>query len=236
MPYVPPERYVEFREVLARLGPSPADWIVDIGSEVSLFPQLLARRFACRVVCVDPFADVRFQRDYAGALGLADRVAICRASGTDLPVRREAAAAITCISVLEHIPGDGDTETLAAAARAVAAGGAIVITVPWQRYYYEYYGTEPLYANDDPDRMKLLTRFYDQTSFRRRLVEPAGLRILDQAVFAEPRGLSATARLLTRCRLRGFSELAQSRAYRRIPAGGEERHRRYVCVALLARD
>jgi hypothetical protein len=121
-----------------------------------------------------------------------------------------------------------------AAARAVAPGGRIVITVPWQRYYYEYHGTEPLYANDDDVTMKLITRFYNQESLQQRLAEPAGLRVVDQAVFAEPRRACALARLLRRVRLRGYAELFQGRAYRRIPEGAEERHRRYVCIVALA--
>jgi SAM-dependent methyltransferase len=232
-PYVSPERYLEFREILARLPAGAGDRVLDIGSEVSLFPHLVACRCGARVVCLDPFEDVRFQHDYARALGIAGRIAIVRASGTHLCFATGSLRWVTCISVLEHIPGNGDTETAAEAARVLAPGGRLFVTFPWQRHYYEYWGTEPLYANQARSTLKLITRFYDRESLDERLVVPSGLRVLDQAVFSKPSG--TVARMLARTPLRALGEIVQSRAYRRVRPGEEQLHRQYVCVAVLGK-
>jgi SAM-dependent methyltransferase len=83
---------------------------------------------------------------------------------------------IWSISVIEHIPEDGDTEAMRLMYAALAPGGTLVVTVMVDRRPWDEYRDEDVYALDaerDP-RGVFFQRWYDEPAISRRLLDPLG--------------------------------------------------------------
>ena len=100
----------------------------------------------------------------------------------------------------------------------------------WQKFYYEYWGKEPLYANDDSSELKLIARTYDLTSLEERLLKPTGLRLTRGMRGEAASGVSWTERLLRRSPLPGLADLCRGATYATHPLGGERLHHRFTAV------
>lgn len=229
-PYVSPERYFEYSRVVQSLQRFPAGAsILDVGSNDSLMPTILAGR-GYLVTCVDPYDLVRRQREFAHAMGNGYRIKVALALGEKLPFRDRSFDAATCISTLEHLAGTGDTATLGEVCRVLKPDGYIYMSFPWQKFYYEYWGKEPLYANDDSSELKLIARTYDLASLEERLLRPTGLRLTRGIRGEAPSGISWTEQLLRRSPLPGLADLYRGAKYATHPLGGELLHRRFTAV------
>lgn len=81
---------------------------------------------------------------------------------------------IWSISVIEHIPDDGDTRAMATLYRALAPGGRLLLTVPVDRHAYDEYRPTDTYRLGMPatDRGYFFQRWYDEAGVRARLLEP----------------------------------------------------------------
>jgi len=130
------------------------------------------------------------------------------ADGTDLPVEDNTVDYWTCISVLEHIPGDADGEIMKEAGRVLKPGGIAVATVEGgidreERWYREdvYLGKQYNELIDEKARKELgfeatarnvaefegkgqqgtfaLIRRYDRERLMERLVNPSGLEVVE---------------------------------------------------------
>jgi SAM-dependent methyltransferase len=87
------------------------------------------------------------------------------------------------ISVIEHIPDDGDTRALEEFRRVLKPGGVAIVEVPYRKT------AETIYARYDSKGAPLETpqfyeRHYDDGMLRSRLEIP-GLRIRDKFILAE---------------------------------------------------
>ena len=100
----------------------------------------------------------------------------------------------------------------------------------WQKFYYEYWGKEPLYANDDSSELKLIARTYDLASLEERLLKPTGLRLTQGIRGEAPSGVSWTEQLLRRSPLPGLADLYRGAKYATHPLGGERLHHRVTAV------
>jgi SAM-dependent methyltransferase len=81
------------------------------------------------------------------------------------------------ISVIEHIPGDGDTEALEEFGRVVRPGGVIVVEVPYR------HKEEDIFLNYDSKGAPLETpqfyeRHYDARTLESRLINARGVRLI----------------------------------------------------------
>ena len=100
------------------------------------------------------------------------------------------------ISVLEHIPEEGDTACLRELARVLRPGGRCLVTVPFAPQGREEFRRPDFYwagptvtptagpaaAGAAP---VFYQRRYDEASLRRRLIEPSGLRTVSLAYIGE---------------------------------------------------
>ena len=143
-PYVNGERYFEYDIVLRWLDSDKSFMnILAIGSQDSMLPILLTFT-GKKVVCVDPFNDVIQQKIFAEIMEVKNDMHAVLAYRQRLPFRENYFDVVTCISTLEHIPDDGDSFTLREIIRVLRPGGTLMMSFPWQKYYYEYLGTEPI--------------------------------------------------------------------------------------------
>jgi hypothetical protein len=83
---------------------------------------------------------------------------------------------IWSISVIEHIPGDGDTEAMLLMYAALAPGGTLIVTVPVDRSPWDEYRRDDVYAlglEPGPEGT-FFQRWYDESAIARRLLDPLG--------------------------------------------------------------
>ena len=195
-------RCAEFRYVLEHLDVSAGHSVLDIGS-----PKLLALFLAAEVgatVHATDLVDYFFQ-SYAR---YAEK-SIDTRRGNFL-MKTEDAQALTypdetfdrvfSVSVIEHIPGDGDQVAMREIARVLKPGGVACITVPWRDdgYVEEFgpAGNPSAYWTTPAGDQVFYQRAYDAESLTRRLLDAAPLTTVDLSFWGE-RGLGVEDMLLS---------------------------------------
>jgi SAM-dependent methyltransferase len=177
---------------LGQLGPLDGRHVLDIGSP-KLPVLLIARHARCELYATDI-------RDYF--IGPTTHFLTCAGLGhrlgRDLHLEVQDARRLTypdgsfdgvfSISVLEHIPDDGDTQAVRQIARVLRPGGVAALTVPFAAGgCREEYVQGGIYERQGGDRPTFYQRHYDLASLHARLVEPSGLKLAELTFFGEPR-------------------------------------------------
>ncbi|MGH7585192.1 MAG: class I SAM-dependent methyltransferase [Gemmatimonadales bacterium] len=171
----------------------PGGAILDLGSPKDL-AVLLSRRRRCRVVAVDILEEtVRLSRRYAAAQGMdgegAGLVESRVADGRALPFPDHSFDAAFSVSVLEHIPGNGDSAAARELARILRPGGTLAITVPFAQVARDTFVQGAVYERESlHGEPVFFERHYDHSSLRERLLGPSGLVIDRLEIWGEPRG------------------------------------------------
>lgn len=162
-----PSRYLELPETRRELDARPGDHVLDLAS-----PKLLAvalAREGVRVTSVDQLPDEidRWRHLAAAEPNLRFEVADGRA------LRYEDASFdhAYSVSVLEHIPENGDEAALKELARVVRPGGRIVLTLPHALKSWDEFRDHPLYADHGPapNGRYFFQRWYDAAAVDRLL-------------------------------------------------------------------
>ncbi len=186
-------RTMEFAYVYQRLGHLPAGArVLDIGSPKEL-AMILARRKHYAVTATDLLPEpVELARRYARAQGIDGEgpglVHSETQDGRHLTYPDNSFDAAFAVSVLEHIPGDGDTEAMREMARVVKPGGLIVVTTPYDVKYRE--DTVPgSFSGREGDTM-MWERHYDAEALERRLLSTPRTALCDSQRWGE-RGVPA---------------------------------------------
>jgi len=128
------------RRLVAPLLPSPCGLLVDIGCGNGAQTLALAD-CADRLTGVD--IDPAFVADFARAAavrGLADRADAVVAAGAAVPLPDGCADAVTCFTVLEHVPDQ--RAALAEMRRLLRPGGRLVLSVPNRWWIFETHGAD----------------------------------------------------------------------------------------------
>jgi len=184
-------RYMEYRIVQELLGNMDRGAVLDIGS-----PKLPILLFAkhCRS---EIFAtDIR---DYfiGPTAHLLRRTGSGARLGVDLHLETQDARSLSyadaafehifSVSVLEHIPDDGDTVAIREIARVLRPGGSAAITVPFRAEgHWDEYVAGDVFERRASATRTFFQRRYDLTTLRRRLIEPSGLTVTAAIPFGEP--------------------------------------------------
>jgi SAM-dependent methyltransferase len=174
-----PSRYLEFPDALRELGARPGERVLDLASP-KLVAVELARRGA-EITSVDALdREVALWRSLARG---QPRLSFQIADGRALPFAEAAFDRAYSISVLEHIPNQGDAEALRELARVVRSGGRVVVTVPYSDRYREDWRDVPMYG-DQPavDGRYFFERWYDDDRLRALAQAAPGLRLLSTRI------------------------------------------------------
>ena len=174
-------RGVEYRLALEEGRFRPGDRVLDVGSP-KLFSLWLSDRVGARVVATD--LESYFIGEYEllrRARGVpADRLRLAAEDGRRLSFDDAAFDRVFSLSVLEHVPGDGDTACVRELARVLAPGGRLVITVPfWPTSRVDWREPDFYWAKggDGPAGRVFYQRRYSEADLRERLIVPSGLRL-----------------------------------------------------------
>jgi SAM-dependent methyltransferase len=89
------------------------------------------------------------------------------------------------ISVLEHIPDNGDSLAISEMARVLKPGGFLAVTVPFRRRYLETATLEEVYERDYSGEPNHWSRYYDLDALYQRIIEPSGLEISRLDIYRE---------------------------------------------------
>jgi SAM-dependent methyltransferase len=173
-----PSRYLELPWALEAVGLRPGDRLLDLAS-----PKLLAVALARRgveVTSVDELpAEIETWRELAGD---ERNLKLTIADGRALPFADGSFDAATSISVLEHVPEDGDRLALGELARCVRSRGKIAITLPHAESAWVEYRNAPAYVDHGArDGRYFFQRWYDDEAVD-DLLATAPLRVVERTV------------------------------------------------------
>jgi len=176
-------RSLEFRLVWEHGDFQSSNRVLDIGSPKP-FCLYLAESVGAEVHATD--IEPYFINEYTAlrdGRGISpERLRIEAADGRSLPYPDGYFDRVYSVSVLEHIPGAGDSDCVREIGRVLAAGGICLITVPfWPEGHDVYRDASKFYwsgssASSDEGKV-FYQRRYDEEDLKRRLIEPSGLRV-----------------------------------------------------------
>lgn len=194
-------RSAEFAYVLRQLTQPAGALILDVGSPKDL-AAMLARQRRYEVVATDILPEaVALSRRYARAQGLdgrgPGRVHSEVQDGRALRYPDGSFDAAYSVSVLEHIPDEGDAAAMSELIRVVRPGGVVVVTVPFDRRYRETFVHGPVYERKPVASEPIFfERHYDQEALTTRLLGSAATQVAELSFWGE--GLVRMETLLNR--------------------------------------
>lgn len=158
-------RAFEYTEAFAKLASVPQGYLLDIGSYRSPFPLFLAQQgYRICLIDIDPAISQQMKWAYK-VLDNCSFWLATQANGTRLPFPDSFFDIVTCISTIEHLPGDADICMAREIGRVLRGGGKCFLSIPystlarageWGRWFQ---------------------RWYDLPTAITRLVEPSGLSL-----------------------------------------------------------
>jgi ubiquinone/menaquinone biosynthesis C-methylase UbiE len=158
-----PWRYWELGRIA---GERFGDRILDVSSP-KLLASYMSRIGAGEWVCVDLFdAEIDNWREVDPTLDL--RVEDARR----LSFPDSSFDACVCVSVVEHIPDDGDIEAMAEMWRVLRPGGVLCLTTMIERHARDEFIDRKIYgaASEQVGGRVFYSRYYDETTIRSRLL------------------------------------------------------------------
>jgi SAM-dependent methyltransferase len=175
-------RNLEYRLVHDRAGVQRGDRVLDVGSP-KLLALYLAETTGAELVATD--IEDYFVSEYTllrAARGIPPerlRLAVMDGRRMDFPDGRF--DKVYALSVVEHIPDDGDTRCVQEMARVLAEGGRCVLTVPFSPTSRTEYTTRGFYwsgsSSSDEHGRTFYQRRYSESDLFERLIRPSGLTL-----------------------------------------------------------
>lgn len=173
-----PSRYLELPWALDRLGARPGDRVLDLAS-----PKLLAvhlARSGVEVTTVDQLErEIAVWRSFGAG---NEHLTLEVADGRALPHGDATFDHAYSISVLEHIPDDGDLAALGELARVVRLGGRVLVTLPHSPAYREDWADGDVFANEPSPGRAFFQRWYDPLRVDRLVAAVPSLELVSREV------------------------------------------------------
>lgn len=194
-------RTVEYQLVLGAANFQADDRVLDIGS-----PKLLSLFLAQHVVAQVHATDIEdyfvgeyeYLREMEGIPPEKYRVGV--ADGRALPFADGAFTKVYAISVVEHIPEDGDSVCMREIYRVLAPGGKCLLTVPFAPVGRDeylpssgFYWSASSKASENSKHGIFYQRRYSESDLRERLINPSGMQ-LEQLAFVGERLFTRSSR------------------------------------------
>lgn len=140
--------------------------ILDIGSYRSPFPAFLVQQ-GYQVSMIDIDYSISMQKIWMRrALGFDACFSIIIANGICLPFSTSSFDFVTCISTIEHLPGEGDMYMSREIGRVLRPGGYCFLSVPY------------MIKSKEGTWGKWFQRWYDVPSAMARILKPSGLLLI----------------------------------------------------------
>jgi SAM-dependent methyltransferase len=158
-----PSRYYE----LGRVAEANFDGrCLDVSSP-KLLPSLLQREGCGRWTCIDLFV-----REIEAWAAVDPSLELEVADATGLPYGDASFDHAICVSVIEHIPGDGDTAAMAELWRVLKPGGVLHLTTNVAARSHDVYREAPVYGatSTTADGRAFFERRYSADDLERRLL------------------------------------------------------------------
>lgn len=170
-------RFFEFDFFLKRLKDLKGRTILDVSSPRLLYLFLLKKHAGLKLIFTNPDKkDHSFTLKFLNYLGYSANVGHHNLLVQDLPHRPESFEIITCMSVLEHIPGDGDRDAVQKMWLMLKPGGRLLISVPCAKEPFEEYinlNDYDLY-NMDNEGFYFGQKFYSEELLEERIFATTG--------------------------------------------------------------
>jgi SAM-dependent methyltransferase len=191
-------RRLEYEIVAGEGDFQSSDRILDIGSP-KLLSLYLAEKLQARVTATD--IESYFIDEYELLRSMRrippHRLSLSVEDGRKLSFPDSSFEKIYSISVVEHIPEDGDSQCLREMSRVLAPGGRCLLTVPfWPESRTDYRSSDFYWAGSSvsgPAGRVFFQRRYSEDDLYARLVDPSGLR-LRKLVFVGERVMAGSDR------------------------------------------
>ena len=140
------------------------------------------------------------------------------ADGTALRYEDESFDVAYSVSVIEHIPDDGDGKAMSELARVLRRGGLLVLTFPYRRQLEETWVEHDVYGERYDGQPLFFCRHYSADAVQERLLADGAFEVVQQVLW----------------RKAGVPE-AQARAHKIIPAGWPVGHLLGPVLPILGR-
>lgn len=193
---VPYWRSLEFRLVWEYGDFHAGQRVLDVGS-----PKPFSLYLASKVGAIVDATDIEdyfideftLLRDAGGVP--AERMRIHVEDGRKLSYANGQFDRVFSVSVIEHIPGDGDSECARELGRVLAPGGSCLITVPFWPTSKDVFRKPDFYwsgvSGPEQEGLVFFQRRYSAEDLRRRIIEPSGL-VPDKVLFVGERVLAGS--------------------------------------------
>lgn len=190
---VSPARCFEYPLAVLNLNTQKGEKLLDIGSGKSCFPLFMIKRRGVITTVLDKDEKVMVQKKYAKKVGIIKHPITEHFNIIDNPKTKIRTGSYTsndgsysiricdarkmdfsdcsfdyasCISAIEHIPGNGDILAIKEIARVLTPKGRAFISVPYGQKYEE-----------DKSHGGHFERRYDYDALNTRLIQPSGLKL-----------------------------------------------------------
>ena len=183
-------RNLEYELVLREGDFQSGEKVLDIGS-----PKLLSVYLAERVGAQVSSTDINdyFIREYTIIREMRaispDRLTLSVEDGRQLSYGDSSFQKVYSVSVVEHIPDEGDIQCMKEMGRVLTRGGRCVITIPFSpTSRVEFRGKDFYWADSSSaagNGKVFYQRRYDEEALYSRLIEPSGLRLEKLSYFGE---------------------------------------------------
>ncbi len=191
-------RYVEIPLGLSSLRCNIQESILDLGSGASPLP-LYLKYCDRKVIAFDYSLEELRKLKTLSQYDTDDPKPLTLISGDlrKLPFHSNTFDKIFCISTIEHIPGNGDTESMMEIWRILKPGGCLFLStefeqiesVTWTQHkesggveYWNEYSQE----KNETKKHLLFCRRYSPKSFEQRILQSAPWKIKNQGIFSKP--------------------------------------------------
>ena len=173
---LPMSRYLEYPWTANALQPFEGRTLLDVGASRSPLTILFAHHGA-EVVALDQdplVMDLPTMATRAGMTAAARSIKPQLHDARAMPYEDGSFARVCSVSVLEHIPEDGDSDVAREMARVLAPGGLMALTLPFGQVYRP--------PGPEPD-LEQYQRIYDSAALEERVIEPTGLNVVKREYF-----------------------------------------------------
>lgn len=181
------DRVRELPWVGARIRSSAPRRVLDVASP-KLLACWLAEHTTAEVVATDLWeAEIEAWRALVGAANPVGRrfarLRLEAADATRLPYADASFDAAYSASVIEHIPGDGDTRAMAELARVLEPGGTLALTFPYRRVHEDEHVEHDLYGVPYAGTPLFFQRHYSAESVEHRLLAGGAFTVVERGLW-----------------------------------------------------